>query len=136
MTRLRTALLAPLVLTGALLAGCGDDGGTTATDPAAGSEAPAPTSSDSSATPSASPAPEGPDCASVWVTGETLPGGYRGCVEDGRLVKPDGRYCEFGKPLITFDDRWWSVPGGRIGEAEGPLRRDRAYRDALRSCGG
>ncbi|MBC9733375.1 hypothetical protein [Nocardioides marmotae] len=142
MIRLRTALLAPMVLTGALLAGCGEDEGTTVSDPAAsaspsasGSESPTP--SGDVATGSASGGPvEGPDCAEVWVAGETLPNGYQGCVAEGRLVKADGRYCEFGKPLITYDDRWWAVPGGRIGEAEGPLVRDRDYRAVLRKCGG
>lgn len=134
MTRRRTAaLLAPLVLTGALLAGCGGDEGSTATDPSAPTGSGA--SASGSSTPSA-PAADGPDCAEVWVAGEQLPGGYQECWSDGQRVKADGRYCEFGKPLITYDDRFWAVPGGRIGEAEGGLLQDAAYKDALRKCGG
>jgi hypothetical protein len=140
-TAARTAtLVAPLVLSAGLLAGCsGDDGDEVATDPAASSSAAAPSGDASaSATPSTSPSAgaDGPDCAEVWVAGGTLPRGYQECYEDGERVKANGRYCEFGKPLITYGDRFWAVPGGRIGESEGALLDDAAYEDALRKCGG
>lgn len=138
MSRTRTAaLLAPLLLTGALLAGCGEDDGRTASDPAdTASATPAPSDSSSAGASGDATQATGPDCAEVWVAGETLPRGYEGCDQDGQQVKADGRYCEFGKPLVTFDDRFWAVPGGRIGESDGPLLQDAAYKDALRKCGG
>ncbi|NHC24645.1 hypothetical protein G6553_15885 [Nocardioides sp. IC4_145] len=147
MKRSRTAaLIAPLVLSAGLLAGCGgDDGDQVAADPAAASSG---SSASSEATPSgdasasasastsASAGTEGPDCAEVWVAGGTLPRGYQECYEGGERVKANGRYCEFGKPLITYGDRFWAVPGGRIGESRGALLDDAAYEDALRKCGG
>ncbi|GGO77719.1 hypothetical protein [Nocardioides deserti] len=142
MKRSRTAaLIAPLVLSAGLLAGCGGDGGDeVASDRAATSSASseATPSGDASATASSSPSAGagGPDCAEVWVAGGTLPGGYQECYEDGERVKANGRYCEFGKPLITYGDRFWAVPGGRIGESRGALLDDAAYEDALRKCSG
>lgn len=142
MKRSRTAaLIAPLVLSAGLLAGCGgDDGDEVATDPAATSSASseAPPSGDASASASSSPAADagGPDCAEVWVAGGTLPRGYQECYEGDERVQANGRYCEFGKPLITYGDRFWAVPGGRIGESRGALLEDAAYEDALRKCGG
>lgn len=141
MSRLRTAaLLAPLVLTGALLAGCGEDDGTTVTDPGAQTTTPdastgTSTSAPTSASTSASPV-RGPSCADVWSEGATLPKGYDGCDDEGTWVKADGRYCEFGKPLITHDRRWYAVPGGRIARAEADLAGDPGYQDVLRKCSG
>lgn len=136
MSRSRTAaLIAPLVLCAGLLVGCGgDDGDQVATDPGTTTSA-SPSASDP---PSGSPSAggQGPDCATTWVAGGTLPRGYQECDRDGERVKADGRYCEFGKPLITYDDRFWAVPGGRIGESEGRLLDDAAYKDALRKCSG
>ncbi len=40
----------------------------------------------------------------MWVDGAKLPGGYQDCYDGDVRVKADGRYCEFGKPLITYDD--------------------------------
>ena len=140
MKRSRTAaLIAPLVLSAGLLAGCGgDDGDEVATDPAAGSSASsgATPSADPSASASPSAGAEGPDCADVWVAGATLPRGSQECYEDGERVQANGRYCEFGKPLVTYGDRFWAVPGGRIGESSGALLDDAAYEDALRKCSG
>ena len=122
------------------LAGCGDDDGSTAADP--GSE----TSSSESATPSETPAPSetttpeppaGPACDEVWVDGAKLPGGYQQCFDaDGKKMKMDGRYCEFGKPLITYADSFWAVPGGPVHEVEAALLDDPDYAKALAQCSG
>jgi hypothetical protein len=128
------ASLAPLVLGAGLLAGCGAQGAETATDPSAAPSGAASPSPSPSPTPSASLAEQGPDCAEVWIDGARLPGGYDGCYQGGRRIRPDGRYCEFGKPLYTHDGRFWSVPGGRISEVRGVLRADPGYRDALAKC--
>lgn len=141
MTRVRrhpVSLLAAFLLPLALLVGCGSDGDDNATDPA-----PAPTSA--SATPSesmptesptSSEPPKGPVCDEVWVDGGKLPGGYQDCYADDKRVKANGRYCEFGKTLVTHQDRFWAVPGGRISEVSGKLLADAGYRDALAKCSG
>ncbi|WP_435743038.1 hypothetical protein [Nocardioides sp. SYSU DS0663] len=127
MTPRRSAtLLAPLALGAALLTGCGEDAGTTAADPAASASSPA------ASEPSE---PAGPACTDVWTEGATLPRGYDGCVDAGAWVAMDGRYCEFGKPLVTHE-RFYAVPGGRIAEAAGELVEDPAYQDVLRKCSG
>lgn len=133
-SRQTVSLLAALLLPVALLAGCGgDDGDAAATDPA-----PAPSSSTATPTesPSASETPQGRLCDEVWVAGAKLPGGYQSCYLDDKRVKANGRYCEFGKSLITYDGRFWAVPGGPIHEVPGKLLDDTNYRDALASCSG
>lgn len=148
-------LLAALALPLALVAACGDEGATTADDPASGSSSSSPAASESapesasapasgdasaSASPtsaSASPtAPPLPACEQVWQAGAKLPGGYAGCLEGDQEVAADGRYCEFGKPLVTYADRFYAVPGGTIAEGTSPLRSDPGYRKVLRTCSG
>ena len=128
----------PCLALGTLLAGCsGDDPDSTATDPA-GETSSATASPTESATsePTESEEPKEPQCADVWVDGAKLPGGYQDCYEGDQRVKADGRYCEFGKPLITYDNSFWAVPGGIIHEVEGKLLDDAGYRDSLHKCSG
>jgi hypothetical protein len=117
------------------LAGCGGDDGDTVSDPG---DEPATSEASQTATASATkPAkPKGPQCADVWVAGAKLPGGYQDCYDGDRRVKADGRYCEFGKTLVTYADRFWAVPGGPIHEVPGKLLDDAHYRDALAKCSG
>ncbi|MCW2767100.1 MAG: hypothetical protein JWO11_3059 [Nocardioides sp.] len=128
-------LLSPLLL----LTGCGGDESTRATPSTAGptasstadSASPSPSASSSATT---SPGNDLPDCAKVWVADNTLPRHYTGCSSNGEVVKADRRYCEFGKPLITFDDRFYAVPEGPVNASKGPLDKDPGYRSALASC--
>ncbi len=147
--RLLAALALPLALTG--LAACGDDGDS-ATEPSgasAGESAGDPASSDSpepgptddasesaSTEPSetADPAADWPECGATWADEQKLPRGYRGCREGDQAVKAESRYCSFGRPLVTYDDRFWAVPTGVIHEASGSLEKDPAYRSDLKSC--
>ena len=46
----------------------------------------------------------------------------------------DSRPCSFGRPLVTYAERFWAVPSGVIHEASGPLKKDPAYRSDLKSC--
>jgi hypothetical protein len=133
------ALLFPL----ALLSACGDDSASsTATDPADSdsSSATATESASETATPSDSatptPEPKEPQCDDVWQEGNKLPGGYDGCYDGDRRVKPNGRYCEIGKPLITYKSNWYATPGGPINHTDGPLAQDAGYQSAVRACGG
>lgn len=117
-------LLVPLALTVA----CGDDAGVTADDPGPGSSS-APVSPSESDT-----GPVLPDCADVWVDGATLPGRYAGCEVDGVRVKATRRFCEFGRPLITYDDRFYAVTTGLIHGTDGPLKQDQGFQRAMSSC--
>jgi len=125
------------------LSGCGGDDGSTVTDPGSDpsttettTQATPSASESATATPSESEKPKGPRCADVWVDGAKLPGGYQDCYDGDQRVKADGRYCEFGKMLITHDNRFWAVPAGPIHEVPAKLLDDAGYRDALRKCGG
>ena len=118
------------------LAGCGGDDGDTVSDPG---DDPAAASETATATESPSEKPEkpkGPQCTDVWVEAAKLPGAYQDCYDGDRRVKADGRYCEFGKTLVTYDNRFWAVPGGPIHEVPGKLLDDAHYRDALAKCSG
>ena len=118
--------------------GCGDES-STADDPSqTGSPSPTETSAAPSETPAtATPTPRDfPDCATVWVDGRKLPGGYRGCETPEGVVKAKERYCEFGKPLVTYANKFWAVPGGPVHEVATTLAQDPGWRRALRQCGG
>ena len=145
--RIRPAALRPARLIGALalalvvLAGCsGDDGDGEATDPAGEtssetSDTASPTESATSE-PTEAEEPKEPQCADVWVDGGKLPGGYQDCYDGDKRIKANGRYCEFGKPLVTHESRFWAVPGGLIHEVDGKLLDDAKYRDSLMKCSG
>lgn len=118
--------LVALALPLALATACGEDS-TTVSDSTPTTTAP--TSSSSAASPQ-------PQCAAVWVAGKTLPRSYQDCYEGSQRVKASGRYCEFGKPLITYDERFYAVPHGRIIEAKKPFAQDARYQDTLAKCSG
>jgi hypothetical protein len=103
-------------------------------DPTASTSS-SPTTSDSeSATPTDEP--KKPQCADIWVEGKKLPWGYEGCYDGDRRVKANGRYCEIGKPLITYKNNWYATPGGPVNETDGPLAQDPDYQSAVKACGG
>lgn len=152
-------VISAVLLSAVLLGGCGDDGDDTASDPGGsasgtasdtasdtGSVSPStetsapaePTPSESELSPSASdePLPDWPACGEVWVKGKKLPADYRGCLDEGTAVKAKDQYCEFGKKLVTYGDRFWGVRGGRVNDAGGPLKDSKDYRDDLASCKG
>jgi hypothetical protein len=140
-------VVSAVVLSLVLLSGCGDDGDGegTATDPGASdtpsaeTSAPAePTPSESVVTPTetAEPLPDWPACGEVWVAGARLPGDYKGCLDGDTPVKAKNQYCEFGKKLVTYGDRFWAVRGGRVNDAGGPLKDSPDYADDLDSCRG
>lgn len=118
----RTGAVVGLLALGA----CGSD---TAEEPAAtvGSSPTAQTSDDAGA--------DGlPACDDVWQTGETLPAGYAGCVQDGATVEVDALACSSGQKFVTFEESHYAVVGGLVREVEGEIDTDRAYRKAVRSC--
>lgn len=128
-----------VVLTIALVfvAGCGGGTGSTASDPTSSpSSASSPPVSPSSAltTPPTPTGPVLPNCADVWVDGATLPGRYAGCEADGVRVKTTRRFCEFGRPLITYADSFYAVTNGVIHGTNGPLKQDPGFQRAMSSC--
>jgi len=145
MKRVVSAVLLSLVLLG----GCGDDDGGSATDPGGSSGAsdtpsaetsapaePTPSESEMTPTETTEPLPDWPACGDVWVADAKLPGDYRGCLEEGTPVKAKNRYCEFGKKLVTYGDRFWAVRGGTVNDAGGSLADSQDYKDDLSSCKG
>lgn len=113
-----------------LVAACGSDSGTTATDePSVAESTPA-------ATESTSAAPEGPACADIWVEGEDLAGSYDGCVDDTGLVPPDKVGCSSGQTFVLYGDEFWAVKGGLIKYAADGRNQAKAYLDDMAACRG
>jgi hypothetical protein len=119
MTRLRTAAVA-LAATALVtsLTGCGEEDG----------------DGDGSSAASSTPTPSGSAlaCEDVW-GGETLPDPYEGCTEDGAVVPPERMECSSGQVIVTFDDRYYAVPGGPVNDV-GSLAESKQYRQAMRTC--
>jgi hypothetical protein len=143
---MRTRLvIAALAIPMALLSACGSDDGGDATDPGAStsaSETPSESASDTPTeappttepTETADPTADWPACDGVWSDGAQLPHGYKGCKEGDTAVKAESRGCSFGRPLVTYADRFYGVPSGLIHETMGSLKKDPGYRSALASC--
>ena len=93
-------LLAALVV----LAGCGDDPGTSVGQPATSAA-------------SESSSPEG-----------NLD---KGKPDKG---KPDQESCSFGQRLVRYGNHYYAVRGGPVNRTNAPLARDRDYRGAIASC--
>jgi len=125
-----------------LVTGCGSDGdaGDVATDSSATPSESASPSDD--ATPQATPSPTDDNaapatwqtCADVWNEGKTLPKPYPGCALDGKAVPADSIHCSMGALLVTYDDRFWGVPGHEISRADGKLQQDADYRQDRATC--
>jgi hypothetical protein len=123
-----------------LVAGCGsDDGADVATD---GSGTPSASPTDDP-TPETTPTPvevdtvapaSWPTCAETWNEGATLPKAYAGCSLAGAAVPADAVHCSMGALLVTYDDRFWGVPGHEISRADGKLQQDADFRQARATC--
>lgn len=136
-------LIAAAALVAGLVAGCGsDDGEATATDGSAtpsaadsASETPTPVESSSPDGPSETPAPASwSACADVWSEGAVLPKPYPGCSRGGLAVPAKPTHCSMGALLVTYDDRFWGVPGHEISRADGALQDDPDYRRDRATC--
>jgi hypothetical protein len=127
---IRSALAVAILL---LAAGCGDDDGDTADDPAGdGPTSQAPSSTEGSTD---QPGTDLPACADVWVAGATLPRSYRGCEQDGVVVKADKHQCSYGAAIVEFDDRFYAVTGKLINEVPSLADSDQ-FHGALTACQG
>jgi hypothetical protein len=115
------------------LAACGSD---TVTDPAA---EPTATTSLPTATPPTTPTTSTekpivlPACAGVWTAGARLPGTYRGCLDGGKRIEAVVAHCESGQRIVTYDDRYYAVPGAVINDV-GDLKTSDQYHRAMDSC--
>lgn len=90
-----------------------------------------------SPTQSATPDPGDPECAAVWVAGQTLPGDYTSCRADGEAPSQDVVDCQDGTSLVVFDDRSFAVTGQEIVEpADAPLQDTDEYGAAYTTCTG
>ncbi len=116
--RLRLLAAVPLLLLP--LTACGDD----TADSAGGAASDTPSSADPNA------------CTSIWVAGSLLPEGYTGCTDNGAQVAAKKRNCSFGKPLVTYGDAFYAVPGGKINQVSGTLGDDEGYQASLAACTG
>ena len=126
----RSALAAAVLV---LAAGCGDDDGDAAADPAGDdSTSQSPSDSDGSA---GQPEIDLPACAEVWVGGARLPRNYHGCEQDGAAVKADKHECSYGASIIEFDDRFYAVNGKTINEVPSLTDSEQFHR-ALNACQG
>ena len=126
----------------ALLSACGGDSGSSAADPAdtaSVSDSPSdtlsdtPSSSEATADPS-SEAPDWPACDSIWVEGQKIPGGYKGCLDGSDQVAADNLSCSSGQRIVRYADRFYGVAGGKIYETTGPLDKDKGYLKMVRTC--
>lgn len=139
-------LAVPLALLAVLLAGCGGDSESSATDPG-GSDTPSATGTD---TPTATESPSEPDdggmttgpadppdwpaCETIWVSGLTIPVRYRGCLEGNNAVASDNLACSSGQRIVRYQDRFFGVAGGKVYETSGPLEKDKRYLKMVRVC--
>ncbi|MDN5894970.1 MAG: hypothetical protein L0H93_13215 [Nocardioides sp.] len=126
---------------------CGEDTGnddatgvgesTSPSQSAPSESAPSQSAPSESAPPSPSPGPppaEARKCAKTWRDEATLPKPYVGCWAGKEFVAPDSQMCGFVKPLITYDDAYWAVPGGTIHKAAKGLDADPAFTADLKGC--
>lgn len=132
----RAPLIAAVALVGLALTACGDEEPDAATDPAANASESASETPSESPSETSSEAP-GPDCASVWVAGQTLPEDYQGCQDatKGKWVQAMVYRCSSGQHLVTFGTTFYAARGEAVNESDVPLRRNPDFQKALASCG-
>jgi hypothetical protein len=111
------------------LVGCGEDGGTQASD-----DTSSPASPSASDKPSNKPSKGAPDCTAVWKDNGELPRSYDGCNSDEGFVASDTLGCSSGQRMVRYGDHFYAVPGGTIHGTESLLEDDRGYRAAVASC--
>lgn len=90
----------------------------------------------SSAPVSSSPTSDLPLCEEIWVADQNLPAKYDGCFDGSVEVPADARECSIGKPIVTYADEFYAVPGKVVNHEEEGLDASEAYQSALSSCTG
>ena len=96
-----------------------------------------PTQATSQPTPSNPPSshapPVLPKCGEVWKADAKLPGRYLGCTQGATRVKAAVSRCESGQQIVTYDGRFYAVPGRPINDV-GDLETSPDYQAAITSC--
>jgi hypothetical protein len=49
-------------------------------------------------------------------------------------VPAESVHCSMGALLVTYDDRFWGVPGHEISRADGKLAKDPDFQQARATC--
>ena len=146
--RPRTASLAAVLLVGAIgLAGCGNEGDESATDPSSSpsssetstsepTESSPTESSTGSPTETESAEPTEPACADVWVAGQVLEKKYQGCydADQGKWVQAMVYPCSSGQKVVTFRRNFYAPKGGPIVETTVPLAKDKTFQTMMATC--
>lgn len=89
-----------------------------------------------SASPSASGS-RGPDCASIWKAGATLPKDYTQCIKDGAVARQDVTKYKDGTTLVAYADTYYAITGGTIRKPEvAPMHDTEEFGKAFSDCTG
>lgn len=133
------AFAASLLLVAASgLAGCGDQGEGTATEPTsrAPSSSPADEPSAEKSEKREEVPPDTPGCSGIWHRGGEIPRFYQGCVDGaGNYVEREAVACSSGQRMVIYADRFYGVLGGTVHKAAArSLDDDRRYRHEIRAC--
>lgn len=118
-----------------LVGGCTASSDSGSDDNASGSDG-----SSGSGTPGATKSPEvptGPDCASTWKAGATLPKDYTTCLDDGARGEQETTKCQDGTALVAYSDIYYAVTGGPILKPDvAPMQDTEEYGAAYDACTG
>lgn len=127
---MRLALLSAVVI---LLTACssGSEPDTTPTTAAAGTPSPSPSKTGSA------PHPSGPDCDTIWRSGQKLPRDYESCIVDGQPADQEVVECLDGSSLVVYRDEFYALTGTPIVKPDvAPLQDTQEYTSAYTSCTG
>lgn len=139
LTLRKAAASAVVVLMGATLAGCGDDG--TVADPTSTSSttesATTQPTTESPSTDSSSPATKTePVCSEAIVAGQPLAADYAGCYDDEADVwlKPRSRKCSSGGTITVLGPKAYVVAGQPVIVTKKILVKDKKFLELAATC--
>jgi len=123
------ASLVVLAAAAVLLTGCGDETASPTATPDEG------TTSVQPSEPTDSPVLV-PACDDVWTQGAKLPADYAGCQTQQAMASDgEGIYCESGQVIFTHE-QFYAAAGRKVTQADGPLKKDADFQQALKACRG
>ena len=133
--KIKTAAVLVALCASFALGACGtENGDETASDTTSESPTETPASSETE-TPTETATEPGtlPECADVWVDGQTLPADYTACTSDGETIKPEKRKCGYGATFLEQDGQFYAMAGQPITDA-GDLETSDEYQQLLATC--
>ena len=132
--RIKTAAVLVALCASFALGACGtENGDDTASDTTSESPTETPTSSETEAPETSTEPGALPECADVWVDGQTLPADYTACTTDGETIKPEKRKCGYGATFLEQDGQFYAMKGQPITDA-GDLETSDEYQQLLATC--